>query len=137
MKKELCLIAAALALLLLAGCGISPAEAGESEPSSPSPSTSAPADPAGPVHTDTPAYYNAYAEIVRDYQQQYGPERIQQLYSSPDMLNYLMGVCVVRLIDFDLDGTLELLLAWPESEEALHSYRYAIWPHMAICGHMA
>ena len=127
MKKKLCFIAAALALLLLAGCGISPAKAGESEPSSPSSSTSAPADPAGPVQADIPAYYAAYAEIVRNYQQQYGPERIQQLYSSPDMLNYLMGVCVVRLIDFDLDGTLELLLCWPESEEALHSYRYAIW----------
>lgn len=38
-----------------------------------------------------------------------------------------MGVCVVRLIDFNLDGTLELLLAWPESEEAYHSYHYAIW----------
>ena len=127
LKKKLCFLAAVLALLLLAGCGISPAEAGESEPSSPSSSTSAPADPAGPLQSDTPAYYDAYAEIVRDYQEQHGPERIQQLYSSPDMLNYLMGVCVVRLIDFDLDGTLELLLCWPESEEALHSYRYTIW----------
>lgn len=63
---------------------------------------------------------------MRDYQQQYGSECIQQLYSSPDMLNYLIGVCVVRLIDFNLDGTLELLLAWPESEEAYHSYHYAI-----------
>ena len=123
MKHKLCLIAALLALLLLAGCGVSPAEAGETEPPSPSSSTSAP----GPDQSDAPAYYDAYAKIVRDYQQQYGPERIQQLYSSPDMLNYLMGVCVVRLIDFDLDGTLELLLCWPESEEALHSYRYAIW----------
>lgn len=114
-------------LLLLTGCGVSPAEGGETESPSPSPSASAPADPDGPVPSDPPAYYAAYAEIVRDYQRQYGPERIQQIYSQPDMLNYLMGVCVVRLADFDLDGTPELLLAWPESETAFHSYRYAIW----------
>lgn len=125
MKKKICLIIAALVLLLLAGCNTTPAEAGE--PSSPPPSTSAPADAIGVGQSDTPAYYAAYAEIVREYQQQYGPECIQQIYSRPDMLNYLMGVCVVRLIDFDQDGTLELMLCWPESEAAYHSYRYAIW----------
>lgn len=105
--KKICLMAAMLALLLLAGCSTSPAEAGEAEPSSPPPSTSVPADAAEPVQSDIPAYYAAYTEIVQDYQRQYGPECIQQIYSRPDMLNYLMGVCVVRLIDFDLDGTLD------------------------------
>ena len=128
MNKKIYLITAALTLLLLAGCGASPAETtGESEPPSLSASTSTSADAAEPVQSDTPAYYTAYAEIVRDYQQQYGPERIQQIYSGPDMLNCLMGVCVVRLIDFDLDGTQELMLCWPESESADHSCRYAIW----------
>lgn len=127
MKKKICLMAAMLALLLLAGCSTSPAEAGEPESSSPPPSTSAPADAAGPVQSDTPAYYAAYAEVVRSYQAQYGPECIQQISSGPDMLNHLMGVCVVRLIDFDQDGTLELMLAWPESNAVYHSYRYAIW----------
>lgn len=125
--KKMCLMAAMLALLLLAGCSTSPAEAGEAEPSPPPPSTSAPADTAEPVLSDIPAYYAAYAEIVQDYQRQYGPECIQQIYSRPDMLNYLMGVCVVRLIDFDLDGTLELMLCWPASEASYHSYCYAIW----------
>ncbi|MDE6260769.1 MAG: hypothetical protein K2M42_07915 [Oscillospiraceae bacterium] len=127
MKRKIYLITAVLALLLLAGCSASPAGAGESEPPSPSASTSTPADAVRPVHSETPAYYAAYAEIVRDYQQQYGPECIQQIYSGPDMLNYLMGVCVIRLIDFDLDGTQELMLCWPESEMVYHSYCYAIW----------
>lgn len=127
MKQKLCLIAALLALLLLAGCNVSPAEAGESEPPSPSASTSTPADATEPVQSGIPAYYAAYAEIVLDYQQQYGLECIRQIYSRPDMLTYLMGVCVVRLVDFDLDGTLELMLCWPENEEGYHSYCYAIW----------
>ena len=133
MKKNLCLIAAVLVLLLLAGCNMVPAEAGEPEsPSPPSPAVSSVAadEPtAVEVGNDAgiPAYYAAYAEIVRNHQAQYGPECIQQIYSRPDMLNYLMGVCIVRLIDFDMDGTLELMLAWPESEESYHSYCYAIW----------
>lgn len=132
MKQKLCLILAILMLLLLAGCNISPSEAGEIETPSPAPSTDAPAaptdtqqpqaEPSGP-----PAYYAAYAKIVQEHRDQYGSERIQQINSAVEAMNYLVGLCVVRLIDFDLDGTLELLLAWPESEEEYHSYRYAIW----------
>lgn len=127
MKDRRILILASLLLLLLTSCGVSPAEGGEAESPSPPPSTTTPADTTELPQEDTPAYYAAYADIVREYHQQYGPERIQQISTPVDEMNYLMGVCVVRLIDFDLDGTLELLLSWPESEEAYHSYVYAIW----------
>lgn len=117
MNKKPRLTAALLALLLLAGCGASPA--GEEG-----------SDPAPPAESDgsgAPACYEAYAGIVREYQQKYGPECIRQIDAPPDRLNCLMGVCVVRLPDFDLDGTPELLLAWPESGDPCPSYRYALW----------
>lgn len=122
------LIAAVLALLLLASCGTSPAEAGETETSS---SPSSASDPASDIpqadSSGDPAYYSAYADIVQEYRQQYGTEHIQKISTPVEEMNYLMGLCVVRVVDFDLDGTLELLLAWPESQEEYHSYRYAIW----------
>ena len=77
MKKKLCLIAAVLLLLLLAGCNTAPAEAGEPEsPLLRPPPTSAPADAADSLQDDVPTYYAAYAKIVQEYRQQYGPERI-------------------------------------------------------------
>lgn len=118
-KKRL--LALSLAILLLAGCG-----------GAPEPPAAPPPDPAAgiqeePADTGPSSFYDAYAGIVQEYRLRYGPERIQAIPSPAEELDYLMGLCIIRLIDFDLDGTPELLLCWPESEEAYHSYRYAVW----------
>ncbi len=118
--------------LMLAGCGggPSPAEAGEGQTSSPSPSASAPVAETQELQdkpSGTPAYYAAYREIVADYQERYRIGTVQQTENEFDRMTSLMGLCIVRLLDFDKDGTEELLLIWAESDEQYHSYRYGIW----------
>lgn len=120
-------------LLLLTSCGISPAEGGETESTSP-PSSAVSSVTANDAAVDeagngagSPAYYAAYWEIVTDYQEQYGIGTMQQVVDRYDKLTSLMGLCIVRLLDFDRNGTEELLLIWAESDQQLHSYSYGIW----------
>ena len=120
-------------LLLLTSCGVSPAEGGETEPSPPPASAATSAAASEPAADESgngagiPAYYAAYQEIVADYQNQYGIGTVQQVVDRYDKLTSLMGVCIVRLLDFDKNGTEELLLIWAEGEELEHSYAYGIW----------
>ena len=120
-------------LLLLTSCGITPAEGGETEsPSPPSPAVStvaaneSTADETG-NDTGISAYYAAYQEIVAGHQEQYGIGTAQQVVDRYDKLTSLMGVCIVRLLDFDQNGTEELLLVWAESDQQDHSFSYGIW----------
>lgn len=126
-KKGLLPMVAAT-LLLLTSCGAKPVEGMDgTESSSPPNASTQTALSAEQTSQEVPSYYSAYAQIVAEYEDRYGPSSIQQTSFAYDQITSLMGVCIVRLIDFDRDGTEELLLIWAESEEQLHSYAYGIW----------
>lgn len=131
MAKSKYIAAVLTMLMLLASCGISPAEGGES--SSPPPpavssvSTNEPTAGDAEKNSGIPAYYAAYQAIVADYQEQYGIGAVQQTVNAYDRMTSLMGLCIVKLLDFDKDGTEELLLIWAESDQQYHSYSYGIW----------
>lgn len=133
MKKKILFILAMSLMLPLVSCGISPAEGGETESSSPpspavfSASTSEPTADETDKDSGVPVYYAAYQEIVAEYQKQYGIGSVQQTVNEFDRMTSLMGLCVIKLLDFDKDGTEELLLIWAEGDQQYHSYSYGIW----------
>lgn len=120
-------------LLFLTSCGVSSAEGGETEPPPPhasaasSVAASEPAADKAGNDAGIPAYYAAYQEIAADYQERYGIGTVQQVVDRYDKLTSLMGVCIVRLLDLDKNGTEELLMIWAESDQQDRSYSYGIW----------
>ena len=114
-RRKAAAFAVLLALLLAAGC------ASKSEEPKPVPipaaASAAPADTVPPTPEPTPAptpeptpsLYDAYREIVTQREWKYGEAGMEQV--APDMdYGYMKGVAMIRLLDWDGDGTEELLL---------------------------
>ena len=110
-------------LLLLTACASPPDGA---DPPSPPTSTNAPVSEAQ-EDGSLPGYFAAYAEIAAQYRERYGRGGLQQTNHDYDRITSLMGLCIAELIDFDHNGTEELLLIWAESAEEFHSYAYGVW----------
>lgn len=80
---------------------------------------------------DTETQYKAYYDLCMKYQKKYGKPTIKYIETSDELQpsqGYMLGLCVVKLYDFDMDGNLELLLAYSDKEESGYvDYKYEIW----------
>ena len=84
-------------------------------PQTDAPATDAPVQPGestAPPETDAPEQIHLgaqYLEILDEYERQYGPLRLVKTYETWENV---IGLNWARLIDFDGDGTMELMLSY-------------------------
>lgn len=93
--------------------------------------TPAPTHTPTPVPTEVPAApggLSAFAEVVRQYEETYGPLAV----TSPSVAglsdDYYTGVFLVKLLDFDRDGTEELVIGHAEE----HIEWGISWPYLDV-----
>ena len=66
---------------------------------------------------DRTQQYTSFYELCRKYQRDYGEARYRQLDGFDPARWQMAGLCIVRLYDFNRDGTKELILAYPGQTE--------------------
>ena len=70
--------------------------------------------------------YEAYYDLAAKYQNKYGSAWYDTF--DDDRYGTLQGLCIVKLFDFDQDGSEELILGYIEKDEyGIESFNYEVW----------
>ena len=69
--------------------------------------------------------YKAYNQLVKDYESTYGTAKMIKLFNGYSYLTgYMTGLCLIKLVDFDHNGTEQLLLVYYAPDNC---YYFEVW----------